>query len=273
MKGVAVRQAICETCPLAKACGTLQQEAQIKAMGDRGLFVQSSAYLFLPSPAPTPDILIADEAVTIAAIADVVEFSPERIRDAAPYHGSDLASIIATNTTLNRLHDALQQPKPLAALRDAGVTIQDLRSARKALSDANEERHAPIRGDMSDEEIAAVLDSMGDNTVGCALITVRAVIREMEIGRDTLTGVVHDPARKVEVKGKEERMRRLRIHRLRDVRAIHRGTTVLLLDGTGSVALNRKLFGEIEHVRSSYLGKYGHQLQPDRRASESLPLS
>lgn len=248
-KGINIRKAICQTCPFAGECGYLRQEAAIQAMGERGLFLQAREYLFFPSPAPAPDILIADEAVTITAIADVVEFSPHELQDVVSYFGgSDLANVIRANETINKLADALKQSEPLKALRDANVTIKDLSFACRMLESAGDARRPEIDGRMSDDDIDKALASIKGSEIANALMTVDAVIREMKTGRDTLTAVVYDPRRKVKVNGREERLPRLRVHRLHGLRGVNGGTTVLLLDGTGSPDLNRALFGvDLEH--------------------------
>lgn len=234
-KGVQVRKAICAKCPLAPRCGYLRQERQIAAIGERGFFVLARNYLFLPCPAPAPDILIADEAITLAAIDDALELSPATIRDAVPFEGHRLADVMAANLTLNRLHDALQDQRPLAALRAAGVTVEHLRAAQRMLESAIEDREIAVNGEMTDAEIAAALDRLDENTAGQVLILIGAIIREMATDRDTLTAVVYQPAG-------------VRVHRLRTLSGVHRDTSVLLLDGTGSMRLNRAIFPDLEHA-------------------------
>lgn len=73
--GLSPRQKICPSCKLRKTCGTLRQEREIAELGSRALFIMASAYAFLPTPAPEPDIVIGDERLTIEAVATTRAFS------------------------------------------------------------------------------------------------------------------------------------------------------------------------------------------------------
>lgn len=256
VKGVEVRKVICTTCPLRPkpgqpGCGYLQQEHRIAEKGERGVFLMSRAYCFIPSPAPHPDILIADETVIPEAVDTPMVLRPELLRDVVRFRGKDLAQVMATNVTMNRLQEALLTPAPFATLRAAGVTTEALREARKVLdAEMEAQPEVTVSGEMEDEAINHVLDAIEENALGYALATVGAVLREAGKSRDTLTGVVYDPARKVRVGQKDEYQPRLILHRLRAFRGVNKYTTVLLLDGTGSGALNRRLLNGLrnEHI-------------------------
>jgi hypothetical protein len=72
-KGIPIRRAICSTCPRKTDCGYMRQDAEILGLGDRAYFLLSLQYLFLPCPAPGPDLLIADKSVVIGA-TETIEF-------------------------------------------------------------------------------------------------------------------------------------------------------------------------------------------------------
>ncbi len=254
-KGVNVRKTICASCPLRpihfvqKGCGYLQQEQRIDAMGERGLFVGSNSYLHLPMPGPPADILIVDECVTLGAV-DPLDLSPGALRDPVPFRGSGLADAIAANATINQVLDALQAPRPVAALAEAGVTRDRIRAAMKVARATYEEPAVEITGAMPDQEIIEAVEAIPDDVLGHVLVVLAAVLRELDLGRDTLTGIVFHPDREVKIDGRKERMPRLRVHRLRRLMGITAQTTVLLMDGTGNPYLNRALFGDLEHVHT-----------------------
>ncbi len=254
-KGVNVRKTICASCPLRpiqliqKGCGYLRQEQRIDAMGERGLFVGSNSYLHLPMPGPSADILIVDESVTLGAV-DPLDLSPAALRDRVPFRGGGLADAIAANATTNRVLDALQAPRPVAALAEAGVTRDRIRTAMKVARAAYEEPAVEITGAMPDQEIIEAVEAIPDDVLGHVLVVLAAVLRELDLGRDTLTGIVFHPDREVKIDGRKERMPRLRVHRLRRLMGITAQTTVLLMDGTGNPYLNRALFGDLEHVHT-----------------------
>jgi len=251
-KGVHVRKAICVSCPFNSSCGYMRQEAQITAMGGRGVFIAARAYNFLPCPAPTADILIADESITLEAINDVLSEAPSILSSPVPFEGSNLANVMAANQTTSRLADVLVGPKPLAKLRADGPTRDEMLFAKDMLErEINARQAAAIDGSMSDAEIHAVLDNQQANLAGAALVILNAVLHEMDQPRDVFNGVEYVPDARVMVDGREERQPRLRIHRLRQLHGITKDTTVLLLDGTGSERLNRALLPDLVHHRIS----------------------
>ncbi len=251
-KGVPVRKAICGSCPFNTSCGYIRQESEIKAMGNRGVFIAARAYNFLPCPAPTADILIADETIILEARDDVLSEAPGILNSPVPFEGSNLASVIAANQTMARLANVLTSPKPLAELRADGPTRDDMLFAKDMLERAIDARQAAaIDGSMSDAEIHAALDNQQANLAGSALAILNAVLRELDQPRDVFNGIEYVADARVVVDGREERQPRLRIHRLRRLRGITKDTTVLLLDGTGSERLNRVLSPDLVHHRIS----------------------
>ena len=197
-KGIPVRRAICASCPLRATCGYMRQDREIQAMGGRGLFVLSRAYLFLPCPAPAPDLLIADEAVTIAAIDTDVSLPAADIGRVTLYRGGGgglLGDAMAAGRTLTALHAALRTPCPLAALREAGVTRESLGFACQVVGAAVPDLSKVVDGAMTDGEIEGILERLADDPAPGVLDLLAAVTREIDLGRDTITGVTWQPAK------------------------------------------------------------------------------
>jgi hypothetical protein len=243
-----VRKEICKTCPLKESCGTMRQDRAIEAMNGRGLFIMAADYLFLPCAAPPPDLFGIDECVTIKAIDEVAKIDPDHVRDPAPYHGSGLAAVIDANLTVNAVIEALMQPKPLTALRAAGIDRERLKQVCDVLDGRAQQDAPPINGKMTDVEIEAALDTIEVNKAVKALVLLRAVLREIDMPRDTLTGALFDPQHPVKVDGKTERQPRVLVYRLQQVRHIKRSTSLVVMDGTGSERLNTRLLGKLDHV-------------------------
>jgi hypothetical protein len=242
-RGVSIPRAICGTCPLRNKCGYMRQDREIKALGSRAFFVLAREYIFLPCPAPKPDLLIADEAVTLTVIEEI-SFPASNIEKVELYRGGVIGTLgkaITAGKTLSALHTALRAPRPLKTLRNAGLTVKDLRLARHVVAAAVADVSNAVSGAMEDDEIMDVLDALKDDPAPNVRDLLDAVLIEVGLARDTLTGVVYHPE-------KGEKVAHVAIHRLRLRRSIPRSASILVLDGTGSLALNRALFPGIRHV-------------------------
>ena len=87
--GVNVQKEICDNgCALRSSCG-FQRQATALREDPTGLFVMASDYLWLPCPAPRPDLVIVDESV-IDKATETVSFDPSRIVDDDKWAGGDL---------------------------------------------------------------------------------------------------------------------------------------------------------------------------------------
>ena len=76
--GVNVQKEICDNgCALRFSCGFQRQAAALRD-DPTGVFVMASDYLWLPCPAPRPDLVIVDESL-IAKAGETVSFDPSRI--------------------------------------------------------------------------------------------------------------------------------------------------------------------------------------------------
>jgi hypothetical protein len=234
-RGVEVRKKICKHCPLQDRCGYLKQEAQIAAM-DGGLFLMAREYAFLPSPAPAPDLFIGDESLTAVAAAEPVSFHVSQIANTGSWKAGGLDAAIGAAAVLGRVHEAATKhpSRMLAALRDAGVSREQLSGVISYLDTASETvAAASISGRMKDDEIAGALDQIDENDIPRVIRLLRQIRREWDTGRAGLNTVtVRDDT--------------VTVFGLKSPR-LAKETPVLLLDGTGSPALNRVLFGDLTH--------------------------
>ena len=228
--GLSVRKTLCPACPFLNTCGYRQQASRIEVMPS-GVFFLASAYLFLPSPAPTPDIIIVDEQVTITA----VETSEIEVTALDPFMISGLG--IDTRETLNTLRLILVGKEPaLRALRSARIDKAELNAVIRSLEHALDRAAADIDGSMDDQAIADRLDGSARRDILNARKVVAAVRREIDMPRDGLNGVAAD-------------REGITVSRLRNPRGIKRAA-VLAMDGTGDETLNRLLFGPtLQHER------------------------
>jgi len=227
---LSVRNTLCPTCHFRDSCGTRRQAARIEAT-PHGVYFLASAYLFLPSPAPAPDVLIIDEQVTITA----VETAEIAMAALDPFTIAGLG--IDTRATLNTLRLILATGEPtLRALREARIDRAELTAVLGSLDAALKHAPADIAGDMDDEQIEATLDASPRWAILDARKVVAAVRREIDQPRDVLNGVTAD-------------RETITVSRLRKPHGI-KHAAVLALDGTGDEALNRALFGPtLQHER------------------------
>jgi hypothetical protein len=230
---LSVPDLMCPSCPFHGSCSYLKLRQRIHGMGGRGYFIGSNAYLLTPSPAPTPDIVIADENLAMGAISvstvPLASISPDLVGDTA----SGQEDFLAARGTILKVTDALQQPQALAALQEAGITGKDLSTVIKLLDAAARPNAAEINGRLSDERIIEIVDA-GDDRLPGALAVLHAIKRELD-GRPEgaqFNGIVYDPNRQV-----------LTVSRLKRPRGI-KTAAVLGLDGTGDIRMWRALFGE-----------------------------
>jgi len=234
-RGLSVRKALCEDCPLRAGCGYLDQVTRIEAMGGVGVFFQAHAGRFTVSSVPAADLFIGDERIDPCHVKEVAlaVLAPELV----PYQsGRDAwADSVAAQKAVDAIRIALAQPHQLAALRAAGVSKATVRELIR-LIEPLAKPHAPgIWGSLSDAAVKAELEVMPHNDAADALILLRAVIREIDQPRPMLNGLVVDEAGMATV---------CRLRKVRDIA----NAGVLLLDGTGDIELNRALFGaRLEH--------------------------
>ena len=174
--------------------------------------------------------MIGDERLTIEAVQKVELPIGDLTPDLVPARTTiaDRVAADACKGTMNRLWEAMQDSRPLAALRSAGVD----RKALSALRDAIDiDPDVGIDGRMSDEAITAALDRMDQDRRRRVLAVVAAVLREVGSGRDTFHALRFSP--------KTRKVHAATLRRMRDVK----NAALLLMDGTGDEFLNGALAG------------------------------
>jgi hypothetical protein len=240
--GVKVVEEICMTCPLKQTCG-FQAQARALSGVDSGLFLMASDYLWLPCLAPSPDILIVDESV-IDKATEMVSFEPSRIVEDSKWAGGDLEKAMERRGVALAVRDAVTKHagRELAFLRDNDITRDDLGACVRHLGQKEEDKPV-VRGWMSDKQIEKELDAVEAREIQKVLKLFRQIRDEIDLPRDGLNSVWFDPEARVRVDKEIERQPRVFVSRVRKPRILPE-TPVLALDGTGSIELNRKLFGE-----------------------------
>ena len=236
-RGISVRGQLCPTCPFARGCGYLAQEAQVAAMKGVGLFITAAQGLFNPSPAPAADLFIGDERIDAGHVSQVPLASVAST--ALPYRGgTGLAAVTAAHRTIEAVGDALAQPHQLDALRTAGIDRAALQSAIALLDAEATPDASAITGSLSDAELRARLDALPERTALGCLKVLRAVAHELHQPRRVLNGVALD-ARGM-----------LTLGRLQSVRGVPATSGVLLLDGTGNP----------DHARATWGARVRHEV-------------
>jgi hypothetical protein len=241
--GVNVKKAICDNgCSLRFSCGFQRQATALRA-DPKGLFLMASDYLWLPCPAPRPDIVIVDESVVDKA-KETVSFDPSRIVADDLWAGGDLEEAIGHRGLALLVRAAVvdHPARELAFLRERDVTIEAVREAISQLT-RREEAQPVLDGTMTDKKIADILDAVEAREILKVLRLFRQIRRELPQPRARLNSVWFDPDARIMVAGELERQPRVFVSAVRTPR-LPLEIPVLALDGTGSLALNRRIFGE-----------------------------
>jgi hypothetical protein len=243
--GMNVQQAICDNgCARRFSCG-FQRQARTLREDPTGLFVMASDYLWLPCPAPRPDVVIVDESVVDKA-TDTVSFDPSRIVADELWAGGPLEEAMGRRCLALLVRAAVvEHPgRELAFLRERDVTVEAVREALSHLA-AREEAQPVLDGTMTDQEIANVLDAVEAREILKVLRLFRQIRIELPQRRSRLSTVWFDSDARVMVDGEIERQPRVFVSAVRTLsQRLTKETPVLALDGTGSIDLNRRIFGE-----------------------------
>jgi hypothetical protein len=158
--GVDVQTMICDNgCALRFACGFQRQRTALRE-NPTGLFAMASDYLWLPCPAPRPDLVIVDESV-IDKATEIVSFDPSRITGDDLWAGGDLGEAMGRRLLALLVRAAVTEHPghELAFLRARDVTVSAVRAALTHLA-TREEAQPALDGRMSDKTIAGILDAV-----------------------------------------------------------------------------------------------------------------
>jgi hypothetical protein len=106
--GVNVQETLCEKgaerCPFFDDCGYQRQRNQF-VTSPAGLFIGPHEYVFLPSPAPKPDIAIVDESLVLKAPHEV-SFLPHLLDDSGDWKRAGLTAAMDYRSTIGAVRDA-----------------------------------------------------------------------------------------------------------------------------------------------------------------------
>jgi hypothetical protein len=249
--GLSVPGVLCARCPFSGECGSVRQSQEIEEMPRGAVFFLATAQLFVHSPAPLPDLLIADDLVALSAV-EVLKI---------PYTALDPFGIPHVpefvRERIDTLRSALLLSNPLKLLRREGFTREVLQVMSTALDSAVDKVTPPIDGEMTDDAIAAELDNAQTRkALRSALAVVGAVRREIDMPRDVFNAVygrVEAPA-----EGTDRTQRpTITVSRFHRPHGIKRAG-VLVLDGTGDADLDRKLFGDRLHHERVTMDRMAH---------------
>lgn len=253
--GLSVQEKLCDNkatgsrCPHFETCGYQRQRREIAAE-PRGIFVGSHEYAFVPAPATVPEIVIVDESIVPRA-ASRVEFDPSRIVEAGAWHKASAEHAADYQADAPKILEALTEHpgNEIGRLREVGIGEEHIDSALKYLRTVEEDAVADIDPDMSDSQILGMLSNIEESELHKVAIMLRQIRREMATGRTSLSSVTFEPNATKTIDGKTERLPRVAAYYVRRPQ-IADGSPLLTIDGTGSVALNRKIWGErLEEVR------------------------
>jgi hypothetical protein len=241
--GVNVQKEICDNgCALRSSCGFQRQAAALRK-DPTGVFAMASDYLWLPCPAPWPDLVIVDESV-IDKASETVSFDPSRIVADDLWAGGGLEEAMSRRQLALLVRAAVvEHPgRELAFLRERDITVEEVRNAISHLA-TRKEALPELNGRMSDKTIADILDAVESREILKVLRLFRQIRRELPLLRARLNSVWYEPDAQIVVGGEIERAPRVFVSSVR-VPRLARETPVLALDGTGSFALNQRIFGE-----------------------------
>jgi hypothetical protein len=243
--GVKVQEEICDGgCPLRYTPCGFQRQAVILRERSVGLYLMASDYLWLPCPAPRADYIIADESV-IQKASEIVSFDPARIMDDDKWSiPKDLDTSLELRGTALKVRDAITKApgKELKFLRDHDVTMAELRDCVDHLR-RKEEAVPDVSGHMTDREISDRLDIVDAREIMKVYKLFQQTVREFDQPRDRLNSVGYNPDYTTKVEGEVERQPRVFVSDVRRPR-LRKEIAGLCLDGTGSLSLNQKIFGE-----------------------------
>ena len=242
--GVKVQSEICNGgCVFRFTCGYQRQQTSMRE-DPVGLFLMAADYLWLPCPAPRPDFIIADESV-IAKATETISLDPARILDDSKWacpKDLDRAMYLRGTAILVRAAVTEHPGRELAFLREHGVTDEHLKDCADHLR-MKEEATPAVNGAMPDKVISDILDAVEGREIMNVFKLFRQLRLELGQPRRRLNSVWFDPNYMVRVDGELERALRVVVTRVRRPYRLRKETPVLCLDGTGSLSLNRKIFG------------------------------
>ena len=236
-QGLSVGRTLCVECPFSPDCAYLAQQRAIDALGHRAVFFLAGQHAFTKSPAPAPDLWIADERLDPVVVASVPldSLDPGLFRLGVC---GDMATVVSAEATIAQVRMCMIDTQPLASFTRKLIDRPALEQLVRLLAIMAEPDVSRLSGDQPDDALIATLDAIeADQRAAKALTLLRAVVREFDMPRRNLNAVTYCPAAKTFT------VSRLKtLHGMADASILH-------LDGTGSPTLARALFGQdMRHV-------------------------
>jgi hypothetical protein len=249
--GLPVGTTLCDdgkgkVCPFKSQCGWQREAAKMRD-GTLRTIAGSHEYLAVRGAAPTPDVVVVDEA-PIKALTGHASFGLDRVLpDAMPgWQAAGIEAVQRHREIMAKVSAAIPDPAGiLAGLRSRGITsADDLQPALTFLRAVEEQDFTTgITPDMDDGAVVDQLRQHQRSEIGLVIKMLAALAAEVGLSRDHAHGVSYDPDRPVKVDGKTERQARVFIH-YRKPLSFPSDRPVLLLDASADPAIYRSLFGE-----------------------------
>jgi hypothetical protein len=266
--GVNVQETLCDKkgdrCPHFDNCGYQRQRRAFQE-GNGGVFFGAHEYAFHPSPAPRADLVVVDESLVLKAATEC-SFHPDLLLDNGPWQKASLSAALDYRQVAVAIRDALVEHsgQELAYLQSAGLDKRRLQRAIKYLRAIEEDTITGIHPSMDDEQIGRKIAAVQRSELYKLTVLFRQIRREWDSGRAGFNSIDSLPDAIVEVNGRQERQRRVSVYYLKRTR-IPNQTPVLLTDGTGSLALNRKIFGRVVTEQRIAVERDAHVIQVCRK--------
>lgn len=231
--GLGVESTLCTTCPHRHSTCAYQKQVNLLHRRER-LIIATHEHLFLAAIPTHVDLLIIDESVAMKA-ADTHRFSLERITGCLPTQATTKHAQKTQETlqTLFNVFSVSQHGQHLTLLQ-AICSKRGIIAARRFLEKNSAGLQARINGEMDDAQIIESLAGM-ESSAAPVISLLRQIEREWKTGRDGFNSIV--------IQDMGIGQRQVTVHGLKRP-LLARAAPLLLLDGTASLTLNRKLFGD-----------------------------
>ena len=242
-KGLNVSRTMCRWCPVKEQCEATGYMSQ--RTDKPGVYVLSSAYLTTPAcPAPEPDLVIADESI-VQQLAVRLCFGPERITgDGIPFQdcGYSMGERIDFSSTIARIRNAVTGRVPVMEGVRATIKLAELEALAEALADVDDAMSGGDEG-LDDEAVHAMLNRYERVPIKPLIQLVDALKRKYSAKHSTANDIRYDPAYPVTVDKKRSTTPRVILNHRKKV-SIPETTTVLALDASADLTINRMIWGD-----------------------------
>ena len=258
--GGSVLKLMCSKCPEKNSCGDQRQRNAIKTMaeGRGGLVIEASNGLYSPT-VYSFDMNLVDEsfiqqAETARANLNPANIAMSRVRDGVARkdqneidHLDILRRVQQAVTSGLPILQAIREPVP--DLDGWTVSIAELRRAASLLAaDRDQMIELATSGQSFDPAAVTVtLKEINATQLPQVITLLQTLVDEYERPRSKANCVVYEPQAPIVIDGKTEYLPRIFIYRRHKLKSADR-TSALIMDGTGDIWFQRKVFGSrVEH--------------------------